>query len=137
MQFAKSTRIFLSLFALLAMGWAHVVKPSRGFECDLQGVPEFSLSDHCHGQGEPESPCHEEHESHSGEETHEHTAWVESLLALASQSLVQCPAMPMQRCEWAPAPFRTLEVRPERFLDARQEERRWPRVLVHSIALRV
>ncbi|MCB1277266.1 hypothetical protein [Prosthecobacter sp.] len=141
----RPARILIGAIALFAMAWVHVFKPVRGFECEHDGVRVFTLQDHCHGphsaachDHDHEEPCHSHDDLPAGDDTEHHTALVESLTALKTDSFQFAAVLAV-----APATFETIAFPPVlsadesvlRHIAAHPDGRRWPRILSHCIAL--
>lgn len=145
MQFLRLQCLTFGLVALLAVGWAQTFGLHRGFMCDCGGVEQITQMDHCHG---PHSAaCHEDedhsiphqHEEDDGD-THQHSALIESLLALKADSsqFASIAATVPAVCYVVALPsVIQAELPASRHLAVHPDGRRWPQVLAHTIALRV
>lgn len=147
MQPSPPARITISLIALLAMAWVHVVQPARGFECDCGDTPVFTVQEHCHGphseachEHDDAAPHHDHDDLPADDDTHHHTALIESLLALKADSsqLASIAAVtPLALPAITLPPVVINDAAAPRSIVAHADDRRWPRILAHAIALRV
>lgn len=140
--------------ALLALGWAQVFGLMRGYLCDCSGVAQISSFDHCHGHegeachhdGEASThPCQDPHEDDEQVpcETHDHEPVKENVqaqMAASGSSIV--PAAPPLLFVLTDFELRRFIVCPTLFTPRKAPDwvsayREWPRVLTHSVALRI
>ncbi len=138
--------LLLTIFALLALGWAQVFGMMRGYVCDCGGEVEITAMDHCHG---PHGIACHDHESdapehdHSEKDSHEHPPLTESVQAQqqsAQASLVVAPMLAVISTLEAITPFISLNEAAISYTPPPRDDgggRRWPQVLTRTIALRV
>lgn len=141
----RPARILIGAIALFAMAWVHAFKPVRGFECDCGGKPVFTIQEHCHGphseachDHDDEEPLHDHDELPAGDDTHHHTALIESLTALKADSFqfasITATTSVIFEAITLPAIVRGSDFA-LRHIAVHPDGRRWPRILSHSIAL--
>lgn len=139
----------LIAFALLALGWAQVFGIMRGYLCDCHGTALISSFDHCHGdhdkcchEDESTPHSHEDHDEDDGE-THEHEPVKDTVQARTSASASLVTSAPVLALFILPdfvtgfdlaQPAMLAPTPPPRHAEP---HRRWPRVLTHSVALRI
>lgn len=150
-------RQLLALVVFVALGGAQLFGLSRGYLCDCGGGFEFTAFNHCHGphavqdhdhghdheDAEPHHRHHEEGDLPDDHDTHHHAPATELMLALegtaknlaagvsATPMVITCEALHLPKAFEAPPLVRAAFLRDE------GGGRRWPRMLAHSIALRV
>jgi hypothetical protein len=134
------------------MLWAQVFGLHRGFVCDCGGALELTQFDHCHGPHSEachdhaeESPCHHDADDHPDDPgTREHAALIERLTTGSVTNMhVMAPA-PLISVIEVPA---WLAGEPDGIIgqDASasvciaepSRPRSWPRLLTHTVALRI
>lgn len=141
----------LPVLAILAVGCMQVFGLQRGFICECGSKPKVIYSDHCnnvnHGDG-----CHEgdedvphDKEDHPDEmPSKEHASNKEDVTlsrVVGGQAVAPQPLLYVIAClEWlAPECVNTRVAQSDRELhsSAKVDECHWPRMLAHTIVLRV
>ncbi len=137
-------RLTISLIALIAISWAQAFGLQRGYLCDCGGVENLTQVDHCHG---PHSTaCHdvEDHDiphqhDETDEDTHQHAAVIDSLLAKQQSTVgfdIVAPSLAViAEITWDIAPQRYST--PLVLVNRSHKPPDWPQRLSQTIALRI
>lgn len=142
----RPARILIGVIALFAMAWVHVLKPVRGFECEHDGVVNFTQQEHCHGphsaachDEDSQEPFHTHDDLPAGNDTEHHAALIESLLALKADPVqlacVTVTTPMMHEAIMLPPVLQSRDSTPRRIAAAHPDGHPWPQILSHSIAL--
>jgi hypothetical protein len=141
-------RALLPALAFLAVAWAQIVGLQRGYLCDCGGQETVTAWDHCDGPHGVECHDHEAAEAphskaqhHGPENTQDHPAVKEKLLASQSSLVKRVMVEPVVFATWAPLPQIVIASQPTITIGLidphRDPPRPWPAVLAHTIELRI
>lgn len=149
---SKKARLLFLAFATVALGWAQAFGLHRGYYCECTGSGHLTLVNHCHAShADLDDHDHDhhlphEHDCSDEQDTHEHPAVVDLLVA-QNLSFLQVQAPPLMLWEagwiWQPLPHLspTLDSSPEiwrtRAFRRCPSSEDWPRQLSQAISLRL
>ncbi len=141
----------LPVMAFLALGCAQVFGLQRGFVCECGNEPEVTAWDHCDGphseachENESESVPHSKEDHTDGTDTRDHSSYKEDVTAntvtLVHLAVSQPALHVIDVLEWFTADRLIVQCTVLAHAPSWQADddgRHWPRVLAHTIVLRV
>lgn len=146
---SRRVRLLPLCLALLALAWAQVFGLMRGYICDCGGEVSITAAEHCHGPHG--AACHERSPEADNHErapvngtTQHHDVLKETVVANQKLQVLAAPLPSLiliaELPNWTLPVLALNNLFTERSADLRAgagEKRHWPRVLTHTIALRV